>query len=236
MAFRFPATKLIAGALTPLLFLGLSACAVSPNDPMGGQRAFSWQPETAEEKALRHKAEALQATVGEGGMAGFAVGALIGGLTGGMQGAFAGARLGRFIGAASGVYVRGLQEDFANREAQLNQLAADLEANNRDLESAIATMRAVLGQQRARLAAARASGNGIAIRQAQEQASGNLAVMNKAIEAAVQRQNVFGEARSLLAVDSAQSGATAPAAERYSALSDRISAMRSIATTLVSEI
>lgn len=239
MAFRLSATKLIVAALAPAVVLMLPACAVNSGDPVAGQKAFSWQPETAEEKALRQKAEALQATVGEGGMAGFTVGALIGGLTGGMQGAFAGARLGRFIGAASGTYVRGLQEGFANREAQLNQLAADLDANNRDLESAIATMRAVLGQQRARLAAARASGNGLAVRQAQEQASGNLAVMNKAIEAAVQRQNVFGEARSLLAVDgqtAATVAAAAPANDRYNALADRIAAMRSIATTLVTEI
>lgn len=239
MAFRLSATKLIAAALAPMIALSLPACAVNSGDPVAAQKAFSWQPETVEEKALRQKAEALQATVGEGGMAGFTVGALIGGLTGGMQGAFAGARLGRFIGAASGAYVRGLQEGFANREAQLNQLAADLEANNRDLESAIATMRAVLGQQRARLAAARASGNGLAVRQAQEQASGNLAIMNKAIEAAVQRQNVFGEARSLLAVDgqtAATVAAAAPANDRYNALADRIAAMRSIATTLVTEI
>jgi hypothetical protein len=232
MALRFSATKLIA----TIIVVSIPACGAKNDIASGGAKAFSWQPETVEEKALRQKAEALASTVGEGGLAGFTIGALIGGLTGGMQGAFAGARLGRFIGAASGVYVRGLQEGYANREAQLNQLAADLELNNRDLESAIATMRAVLSQQQARLSAARASGNQPAVRHAQEQASGNLAVMNQAIEAAVQRQNVFGEARTLLVVDGSPAPNAAPANARYNALADRIAAMRSIANTLVSEI
>lgn len=230
MAVRFPAAKLImilaALALVP-------ACVPSQN---GGQRAFSWEPETTEERALRLKAEALQATIGEGAAGGFVLGALIGGLTGGMQGAFSGARLGRVIGAASGAYVRQLQSEYAEREAQLDRLARDLELNNRDLESAIVTMRAVLEQQRANLAAARASGNAAAIVRAQEKAAGNLAQMNKAVEAATNRQNVFGESRSLLAVTSSAEAAATPVNERYGALADRISAMRSIANTLVKEI
>lgn len=230
MAVRFSAPRLIALlcalAVTP-------ACSLAPAT---GQRAFSWEPETAEEKALRHQAEALQATVGEGASAGFVLGALVGGLTGGYQGAFTGARLGRVIGAASGAYVRQLQGEYAAREDQLDRLASDLEINNRDLESAIATMRAVLGQQRARLAAARASGNPAAVARAQEQAAGNLATMNRAVEAAVNRQNVLGEARTLLAVTDGTTPAAAPVNARYEALSARIAAMRTIADTLVEEI
>lgn len=230
MAGRFSASRLIAV---------LAALAVAPactNGAAEGQRAFAWEPETAEEKALRQKAEALQATIGEGATSGFTLGALIGGLTGGFQGAFTGARLGRVIGAASGAYVRQLQAEYADREAQLDQLALDLEANNRDLESAIATMRAVLGQQQAKLAAAKASGNPNTIRRAREQAAGNLAIMNKAVTAAVNRQDVLGEARTLLAVSDGAVPNAAPVNDRYNALADRISAMRSIANTLVKEI
>ncbi|MEM7440299.1 MAG: hypothetical protein AAF393_11920 [Pseudomonadota bacterium] len=230
MAGRFSAPRLIAV---------LAALAVAPScapNAGSGQAAFSWEPETSQEKALRHKAEALQATVGEGASAGFVLGAVIGGLTGGYQGAFTGAKLGRVIGAASGAYVRQLQSEYAAREAQLDQLAEDLEANNRDIESAIATMRAVLGQQRAKLAAAKATGNPNAVRRASEQAAGNLSVMNKAVEAAVNRQNVFGEARSLLAVPASTEAADSPLDSRYAVLAVRISAMRSIADTLAEEI
>ena len=97
-------------------------------------------------------------------------------------------------------------------------------------------MRSVLSQQRARLAAARATGNPAAVRRAQEAAAGNLATMNKAVEAAVGRQNVFGEARTLLAVTNAPSSAAPPVDANYTALADRISTMRSIAETLVKEI
>lgn len=232
MAFRLPAARLIA--LIAALALPLGAC--SAFDPGTGERAFAWEPETAEERALRQQAEALQATVGEGAAAGFLLGAVIGGITGGYQGAFSGARLGRVIGAASGAYVRQLQAEYAEREAQLEQLAKDLELSNRDLEATIATMRAVLEQQRARLAAARASGNPAAVKRAQEAAAGNLAVMNRAVEAATHRASVFGEARTLLAVTGEAEPQAAPVNERYRALADRISAMRSIADTLVKEI
>lgn len=232
MALRLPAAGLIAA----LSAVTLTATACGPDPQAAGQRAFAWEPETPEERALRQKAEALQLTVGEGATAGYTIGALLGGLTGGMQGAFTGARLGRFIGAASGAYVRQLQAGFAEREAQLDQLAEDLEANNRDLESTIQSMRAVLAQQRARLASARATGNPEVIRRAQEIAAGNLAVMNRAVEAAESRKNVFGEARTLLAVSADTAPAAQPVNERYGALAARIASMRSIADTLVEEI
>ncbi len=228
MAFRLFATKLI----TALMIVSLAGCLADP----GGQKAFAWQPETTAEKQLRQKAEALQSTVGEGASAGFVLGALIGGLTGGMQGAFQGARLGRFIGSASGAYVRGLQSDYATREAQLNQLSADLAVNNADLASAISVMRTVLAEQRGQLAAARATGNKVAVTRAREQAAGNLAVMNQAVEAATHRQSVLGEARSLMIVTGPQTPQATPLNARYELLANRISAMRSIAATLVSEI
>lgn len=228
MAFRFLAKKLIVGVLA----FGLAACTA---EQQSTTRAFAWQPETQAEKQLREQAEALQSTVGEGGTAGFSLGAVLGGLTGGMQGAMVGARLGRFVGAASGAYVRGLQEDFATREEQLDRLAADLDLNNSDLEAAIATMRQVLTEKTAQLNSARASGNAGAVNSAREQATGTVAVMNRTIEAATQRQAVLGEARSLMVVTGEQPEA-APLDARYQALADRIGAMRSIANTLVSEV
>ena len=173
MAFRLLAKKLIS----VLLILGLTACAA----PSGYQAAFSWQPESAAEKQLRIKAEALQSPVGEGGAAGFTLGAVLGGLSGGMQGAFIGARLGRFVGAASGAYVRGLQQDYATREEQLDRLAQDLELNNRDIESALVTMRQVLAQHRVQLAQARANGDRAAITRERERAAGSVAIMNKTV-------------------------------------------------------
>ena len=129
----------------------------------------------------------------------------------------------------------GLQSDFADREAQLNQLATDLELNNADLASAISTMRRVLAQQRSQLATARATGNAANLDRVRTRALGNLAVMNQAVEAASQRQAVLGEARSLMLVTTPEPQSASLNA-RYDALASRISAMRSIAATLVSEI
>lgn len=227
MALRLFAKQLISA----FAILLVAACVTGP----GGQTAFSWEPETQAELDLRLKAEALQSTVGEGGTAGFALGVLLGGVTGGMQGAFIGGRLGRFVGSASGAYVRGLQEDYATREAQLDRLAQDLALNNGDLESAIATMRVVLAEQQAALAAARASGDQVALGRARDKAAGTVATMNLTVEAATNRQAVLGEARSLVVASESQPG-VAPVNKEYEDLAKRIATMRSIATTLVSEI
>jgi small-conductance mechanosensitive channel len=130
--------------------------------------------------------------------------------------------------------VRGLQQNFATREEQLDRLAQDLELNNRDLESALDTMRQVLAQHRVQLAQAQASGDKSAITRERERATGSVAIMNKTVEAASQRQALLGEARSLMAVTNQQ--ANAPINTRYQTLANRITAMRSITNTLVLEI
>ncbi|MEM9851677.1 MAG: hypothetical protein AAF761_06745, partial [Pseudomonadota bacterium] len=66
MAVRFLAARLTA--VLAAFGLLLSACSF---DPGNGERAFAWEPETAEERRLRQQAEALDLTIVEGGVAGF---------------------------------------------------------------------------------------------------------------------------------------------------------------------
>lgn len=228
MAFRFPAKGLTAA----LLSVSLAGC--------GGSGFLTWEPETAAEKDLRLQSEKLQSTIGEGAATGIAIGAVIGGLLGGGEGAFRGAEIGRFLGAGAGTYVSGLQARYADREAVLDQVAADIAATNADLEATLADMRLVLEERRAALAAARAAaqrGTAEAAVLARQRARTERTVteMNGAIEAANRREAFFGEARGLLAVEG-DAVAEAKLSPELAGLAGRIAAMREIATALAQEI
>jgi len=91
MARRFP-----AGLIAAVLLVALAGgCA--------GSGVLTWEPETAEERALREQAARLQSTVGEGGLSGALIGALAGLATGNPGAAFAGARAGQLAGAGAGL-------------------------------------------------------------------------------------------------------------------------------------
>ncbi len=233
MARRLPA-RLIAGFLALLM---LAACA--------GSGVLTWEPETDAERALREQAEALQATVGEGSLAGAVIGAALGAATGNVGAAFQGARLGQFAGAGAGIYLKALQSDFANREAQLEQISADLQLSIDEVEAALASMRAVLETQQSRIAQLEQSVAANAATQAQlqrerERAARNLAEMNKAIAGAEAREQVFAETRGIVVSAGDAPPAEVAAGEQVDGyltlLADRIASMRDIAGTLANDI
>ncbi|HEU0221353.1 MAG TPA: hypothetical protein VFR34_03955 [Paracoccaceae bacterium] len=227
MAFRFPAQELGAGLLAAALALG--GCSSG---------AFlTWEPDSDAEKAMRLKSERLQATVGEGALTGFAIGAALGGLLGGGEGAFRGAQIGRFLGAGAGSYVRQLQAQYAEQEAVLEQVAMDIGATNAELEATIADMRTVLEERRAALAAAedRAAASraeAITLERQRARSERALVEMNGAIEAANRREAFFGEARSLLE----PGGGTEQLDPHLATLARSIQSMREIATLLSEEL
>lgn len=118
----------------------------------GPQQAFEWKAETNAERALRENRERLQRTVGEGGLVGAGGGVLIGAALGGVGGAVRGAQLGRLGGAGAGLYVKQIQKDFSDKNAQSNKIISDLRSTNLKLEVALEALNGVVDERRQRAA------------------------------------------------------------------------------------
>lgn len=186
---------------------------------------LTWEPETAAERELRESTERLQSTVGEGSLFGAAAGAVLGGLAGGAEGAFQGAQLGRLGGAAAGGYVRQLQAEFASQEAVLDQVLQDIARTNAELEVAIASMRALVAERQAAIAAAGPESEPRAVARGQR----NAFEMENAVTAASQQAEFFGSARGLLLSEGSSTAVLDP---QLALLAERIAAMRQIASSL----
>lgn len=233
MAFRFYRQLISALAAIALL----TACADSG--------VLTWDPESKEERELREQAEKLQSTKGEGSLSGALIGALIGLATGNLGGVAAGAQLGRLAGAGAGLYIKQLQTDFADQEARLAQISADIQESITDANEALETMRIVAAQQTAQIAelkqaVAANTKTSADLDRRRTRALSSLAAMNKAIEGLERREAIFTETRTqVLAQDSSPKtrSLTEQEVDPYlQTLTSRISAMREVAENLSNEV
>jgi hypothetical protein len=207
---RFPAARLIAVLLAALL----AACVeVTPN----------LEPATPE-AALARQARALQRTILEGAAAGAVAGAGGAYVVGGRGGMPGGILIGIPVGVASGTYVGYLQQNYATDEARLERLRADIAVTNAETVAALQTMRTIVAQQRAQLAAGAAG--------AQAPAERSLRDMALAIDGATRRLGEFDATRALRLVPGQATGVDAQIAE----LNRHIAEMREIADTLAQVI
>ena len=203
---------------------------------------LTWEPETAAERDLRIKAEKLQATKGEGALSGALVGALIGLATGDVRGVAAGARLGRLAGAGAGLYIKSLQADYADQEAQLERVRLDIQESIDELTETLETMRLVLDEQSRILARLRANKNVTSRRLSRQKvrAEGNLAEMRRAVAAAERREAIFSETRDILVAGDDTAKARAISEEKVdpylNVLQSRVRAMREVAEALANEV
>ena len=223
MAFRFP-TKNIVLLVSAL---GIASCvSESPQAPVSQTSANASQAE----RDLAKQAKGFQKTVVQGIAVGVTVTFLGGGKTGNPGGLFL---IGVPIGAAAGTYVGFLQKKYANQERRLKKARTDVQTANKELEASIATMRAVLAQQRRELAEIRkTAGNNAALSREVTEARGNLRNMERAINGAEGWQKEFSDARSVLQTENRLAGIDPGIA----ALSKRIETMRAIANSLEKEI
>ena len=215
----------------------LSACADSG--------VLTWDPETKEERELREQAERLQSTKGEGSLSGALVGALLGLATGNLGGVAAGAKFGRLAGAGAGLYIKQLQEDFADQEARLAQVSSDIQESINDANEALETMRIVAAQQTAQIAElkqaiAANTKTSADLERRQTRAQSSLTAMQKAIEGLERREAIFAETRAqVLEQDSSPRtrSLTETEVDPYlQTLQSRISAMREVAENLSDEV
>lgn len=223
MARRFSTLTFI-----PLAFL--AACSSGPGAPPPDEAS-------AAEEQLTSRADALQKTLYEAAAVGGGVGFGIGFGIGGTRGGSTGLSIGLPLGLAAGGYVASIQRDYDDEEEQLEQIAADLDRTNAEAEAALITMRQVLAEQRAQIAALRAGiqDNAIleeALEQELDDIRENVKQMERAIEGAEMRESDFGDARDIVPGPSA----TEQIDPRVQALSRRIMAMREIADSLSQEI
>jgi hypothetical protein len=166
-------------------------------EDFGYKGAFS-----AEEAAMRAQARKFDRTVWEGALIGTVAGAAIGVLAGGdAKDAVGGAVLGANLGVIAGAYVAQLQQRYADQEDQLNAMITDVKTSNRETEALISQVRAVIAEDRRRLAAvqervARGAATNADLLQERGHAWANRRVVEKASQGGQDQYQVFAGATS----------------------------------------
>lgn len=141
MRARMMSSKLFKGvALAMALMLG--ACTTTSNDTA----------RTPAEQKMREQAATFNTTIAEGAVAGCVVGAILGILASNRNhgsGAAIGCGAGAAVGGATGYMVASTQEKYANEEARLDAMTADLKADNQRLAGLIESSRQVIASDKA---------------------------------------------------------------------------------------
>ncbi len=124
--------------------MALSGCATTSNKNL-----------TPEEIKMREQANTYNQTIAEGALVGCAAGALIGALVASKNDRLAGAAIGcgagGLVGGGAGAYVANKQENYANKEDQINAMIEDVRLENKKLGELNASVRQVVAQDKARI-------------------------------------------------------------------------------------
>jgi hypothetical protein len=152
---------------------------------------------SAAEQRMREQSRGFDRTVWEGtltGAAGGAVWGLIGG--GDTSDVVRDVAIGAALGSLSGAYVARKQKQYADKEDQLQAMILDVRESNEDAEAFIASVRAVIAEDKRRLAAIEKQHRqgGVAHPQLQrekERIDANRQVVVKAVDGAKQKYTMF---------------------------------------------
>ena len=116
------------------LFLLVQGCATAPTG-VQGQNA----------QKLEELTDSYNTTLAEGCITGTLVGAGTGALAGGnWQGAVIGAGTGLVVGCLAGNYIASLQTNYANEEARIQKVTADLKKENQNLGAMLPVAKQVI--------------------------------------------------------------------------------------------
>ena len=175
------AVKPVAIAL--VLLMGLSACQGTRT----GSRNYGYYP-TPQEQLLAQRQSRYNQTVGEGALAGAALGALIGGLTGDWEGAAIGAASGALVGGVAGYFVAEENASYANREAALDGQIRQARAQVSEYQQDLVLTRQLVANRRQRIAEVNAALRSGQISQAQyraeiSQVQGSISTIQQNIQA-----------------------------------------------------
>lgn len=108
---------------------------------------------TTSERRMREQSRNFERTVWEGALIGAAGGALWGMIRGDdTSGVFKKAAIGAAVGGLAGAYIAHKQEQYSNKEDQLDSMIADVRDSNRNAKALIVSARDVLAEDKRRLA------------------------------------------------------------------------------------
>jgi len=186
-------TRLFKGvALATALMLG--ACTTTGNDTA----------RTPAEQRMHEQAQTFNTTIAEGALTGCVVGALIGILASNRHqgsGAAIGCGAGAAVGGATGYMVASTQEKYANEEARLDAMTADLKTDNQRLAGLIESSRQVIASDKAALDALdkKIAANKISASQARAEMAkvdDNIAYLKKTVANLKEREQEYQTARN----------------------------------------
>ncbi len=140
--------RIAAGLIVAAMMV--TSCATVPSASSSG-RALS-----PAQQQLRVQAKAYNRTVTEGLVGGAVAGAVLGALLAGKgnrkKGAAIGGLAGGLAGGLTGKYLASKQKKYANKEAQLDSVVADLHQQNAEAEALVLTLETVVNEHKATLA------------------------------------------------------------------------------------
>jgi hypothetical protein len=195
---------------------------------------------TPAQAEMRERADTFNQTVFEGALIGGAIGALSGALFSDgddrLEGALIGGAVGGVAGGLAGAYVANKQEQYADQEAVLDSMIADVRTKNTEAEALILAMEEVLAEDTRKLASLNAQLDDGQISQAsyKEQLAvieDDKATMKEAADNAGVELANFKEARTIYQEDN-EGLETTELDSEIAALEGRISTMNRIVTDL----
>jgi len=137
------------GVSTPSAPSRLEGSGGSP----GSQEAVASAELTPAEKRMREQSQAFQKTVWQGALFGAGSGVLWAIIQGDdTKDILKNALIGDAVGGFSGTYIAHKQEQYSNKEDQLDSMIADVRESNEDTEALIASVRQVIDEDKRRLA------------------------------------------------------------------------------------
>jgi hypothetical protein len=122
-------------------------------ETVAGAAAGEGHELTASERRMREQSRNFERTVWEGALIGAAGGALWGVIRGDeTEDVLKKAAIGAAVGGLAGAYVAHKQKQYSDKEDQLDSMIADVRDSNRSAEALVASGRAVVAEDKRRLA------------------------------------------------------------------------------------
>jgi hypothetical protein len=152
---------------------------------------------TPAEQRMRQQSQAFQRTVWEGVLIGASAGTLWGVIQGDKaKDVLTKALIGGAVGGLAGAYIATKQKQYSNKEDQLDSMIADVRKTNQETEALIASVRAVIAEDKKRLAAVesryrKGQATQADLASAQGRISDNNAVIAQASKGAREKQAMF---------------------------------------------
>lgn len=229
-----------------VLALSTTGCATPPKETSATlsngtsdsapKQTVGTEPLTPVEQRMRAQSQAFDKTVWEGALIGGASTSLLMAVLSGQELAMLGGGAGAAAGGLAGSYVANKQKQYSNKEDVLNSMTADVRQSNADSRALIASVRAVIDEDKRRLAAVQQqvqSGQATqaALAAERRRIAENKAVMKQASQGAREKQAMFQDAERQFRAENPGTD-TAPMQQQLSAFNQNIDTLDGLAQSI----